>query len=78
MLAAACAVSAGCGSGVTDEAARASAKAATCPQAWRAGWQKLARRVDAPVFCPSWMPHPLEGRIGGGWTDVTDVDPDGS
>jgi len=24
------------------------------------------------------MPHPLDGRIGGEWTDVTDVDPDGS
>jgi hypothetical protein len=78
VLAAACAAAAGCGSPVADEAAQPAAKAASCPQAWRTGWQKLARRVDAPVFCPSWMPHPLDGRIGGEWTDIDDVDADGS
>ena len=23
------------------------------------GWQRLANRIDAPVYCPSWMPDPL-------------------
>ena len=24
-------------------------------------WQKLANRIDAPVYCPGWMPDPLDG-----------------
>src|SRR5262245_14919281 len=35
-----------------------------CPATWRAGWQKLADRIHAPVYCPSWMPQPLDARIG--------------
>jgi hypothetical protein len=77
VLAAACAVAAGCGSAVADETA-APARAASCPAKWRAGWEKLAERADATVFCPSWMPNPLDGQIGGGWTDIDDVDADGS
>jgi hypothetical protein len=77
VLAAACAVVAGCGGPTADQAA-GTAKAPTCPSEWRAGWQKLADRVGATVFCPSWMPHPLDGRIGGEWTDIDDVDRDGS
>ena len=77
VLVAACAVVAGCGSAVADEAA-APAKPASCPAEWRAGWEKLAKRAGATVFCPSWMPNPLDGQIGGGWTDIDDVDPDGS
>ena len=38
--------------------------AAACPGAWKAGWQKLANRIHAPVYCPSWMPQPLDGRFG--------------
>jgi hypothetical protein len=45
--------------------AAAAPAAATCPAAWRAGWQRLANDVRAPVYCPSWMPHPLDARIGG-------------
>jgi hypothetical protein len=41
-----------------------------CPQAWASGWQKLADKVDAPVYCPRWMPNPLDARIGGQWTDI--------
>ena len=77
VLAAACAVVAACGSASANETARP-AKPAACPAEWRAGWEKLARRADATVFCPSWMPHPLDGRIGGEWTDIDDVDADGS
>jgi hypothetical protein len=38
--------------------------APVCPAAWRAGWQKLANEIDAPVYCPSWLPEPLHGKIG--------------
>jgi hypothetical protein len=39
--------------------------ARVCPAAWRAGWQKLADQIKAPVYCPAWLPQPLTGRIGG-------------
>jgi hypothetical protein len=77
VLAAVSAAAAGCGSAAADQAA-GQAKPLVCPAEWRAGWEKLAKRAGAPVFCPSWMPHPLDGRIGGEWTDIDDVDADGS
>jgi hypothetical protein len=49
-----------------------------CPAAWKAGWQNLANRIDAPVYCPTWMPSPLDARIGGEWTDINSVSRDGS
>ena len=36
----------------------------TCPRGWRPGWQKLANQVKVPVYCPSWLPDPLVGKIG--------------
>jgi hypothetical protein len=53
-------------------------KGAVCPAAWKAGWVKLANRVHAPVYCPTWMPNPLDGRIGGQMQDVYSVSPDRS
>jgi hypothetical protein len=50
----------------------------TCPAAWRAGWQALADRIQAPVYCASWMPHPLDARIGGSYTDIDSVSRDRS
>ncbi len=38
--------------------------ARVCPAAWRAGWQRLADQIKAPVYCPSWLPQPLTGKIG--------------
>jgi len=67
-------LSAACGAGV-QRAARASAPA--CPVAWRAGWQKLATGIGAPVYCPGWMPNPLDGRIGGSWNGLRLVDKQG-
>jgi hypothetical protein len=49
-----------------------------CPQAWASGWQKLADKVDAPVYCPTWMPNPLDARIGGQWTDIYSIGKDRS
>jgi hypothetical protein len=48
--------------------ARAETTKASCPAAWRPGWQKLANRIGAPVYCPSWVPSPLDGKIGGRWS----------
>ena len=49
-----------------DESSKAEAKTAkaSCPASWRAGWQKLANRIDAPVYCPAWVPSPLNAQIG--------------
>jgi hypothetical protein len=57
----------------------ASAKApTTCPKAWAAGWQALANKIKAPVYCPTWMPNPLDARIGGQYIDIDSVGKDRS
>lgn len=61
------------GCGASDEtngaapAATAKSVARVCPSKWRAGWQALADEIQASVYCPSWMPEPLVGQIGGPW-----------
>jgi hypothetical protein len=61
----------GCGSSDETTAAAEAAKAPkapnACPAAWRTEWQALADEIKAPVYCPSWMPDPLVGKIGGPW-----------
>lgn len=42
-------------------------KPAACPEEWNAGWEKLADRIGAPVYCPSWLPDPLLGELDGEW-----------
>jgi hypothetical protein len=68
LLAGMCALLAsGCG-----EAKRASAASVAVPKprcAHRAGWQKLANKVKAPVYCPGWLPDPLTSQIGGRWSN---------
>src|SRR5215211_6895400 len=61
-----------CGSSAGPAAHAASAP--SCPAAWQAGWTKLARGIDAPVYCPGWMPNPLDGRIGSQWNGLRTVD----
>ncbi len=68
LLAALPVVAAACGASraATDAPKRtASAAAPRCPAAWLAGWQGLANRIQAPVYCPAWMPSPLTGQIRG-------------
>lgn len=50
-----------------EETASAREKAPACPADWRPGWQQLANRVGVPVYCPSWMPSPIDAEIGGQW-----------
>ena len=60
------------------EPAPAPASANECPAAWKAGWQKLANEIGAPVYCPDWMPEPLDAVRGGPWKGIDSVDPDRS
>jgi hypothetical protein len=65
---------AGCSFGDNaEETASAGSQPARCQAAWKPGWQRLANRVDAPVYCPSWMPSPLDGLIGGQWDSAGPV-----
>jgi hypothetical protein len=68
------AVVAGCGGKDAATTSASGAPAAACPKAWKAGWQKLANDVGAAVFCPSWMPEPVDARIGGAYKNGRWVD----
>src|SRR5213080_163027 len=59
-------------------AASSSRAARSCPAAWRSGWQALANRIQAPVYCPTWMPNPLDAKIGGDYIDIDSVHKDRS
>ena len=63
---------------VLASSAGAAGSARTCPAAWKAGWQALANRIQAPVYCPTWMPNPLDARIGGQFIDIDSVNKDRS
>jgi hypothetical protein len=58
-------LAAGCGGGGTKKPLSSAAAVPKCPAAWRPGWQALANRIQAPVYCPAWMPSPLTGQITG-------------
>jgi hypothetical protein len=79
LLGALCAALALLASGCSSGEKRAEAAAAPKPScAYRAGWQKLANRIDAPVYCPGWLPDPLTSQLGGRWNNINAVDPDRS
>src|SRR3979409_327087 len=50
----------------------------SCPPAWAHGWQQLANRIQAPVYCPTWMPNRLDAKIGGQFIDIFSVTKDHS
>jgi hypothetical protein len=75
LLAALALVASGCGG---ERAAQAAPAKRACPAAWRAEWQALANRIDAPVYCPTWMPQPIDARIGGQWNTIRSVSRDRS
>jgi hypothetical protein len=81
LLLTACALLAsGCGAMKVKEESAAAAPAATPKPvcAHPGGWQKLANRIHAPVYCPAWLPDPLIGQIGGKWNNINSVSPDRS
>jgi hypothetical protein len=71
-------VPAGCGtkdSASTSAAAAPAGRSASCPAAWKSGWQRLADDVGTTVYCPRWMPRPLDAHIGGVYKNGRWVDP---
>jgi hypothetical protein len=70
---------AGCSGDDKVEGSAAARQPAGCPQALKPEWQRLANRVGVPVYCPNWMPSPLDADIGGQWnSDGPIVDRDRS
>jgi hypothetical protein len=67
-----------CSSDESRPAAAAPNKPAACPKEWKGGWQRLANRINATVYCPTWMPSPIDGQIGGEWDNGVSVDKDRS
>ncbi len=62
---------AGCSaSSSVEPSARAAAEPAACPK----GWNALAGKIGRPVYCPTWMPDPLDGIIDGRWNNIHSVD----
>ncbi len=55
-----------------------SAPPATPHCAFPAGWQRLANRIAAAVYCPGWLPDPLTSQIRGKWNNINSVSPDRS
>jgi hypothetical protein len=58
--------------------ASARVAAPSCPAAWKAGWQHLANTIKAPVYCPTWMPNPLDAQIRGDYQDIYSIGKDRS
>jgi hypothetical protein len=67
LIAVAVLVASGCGGDTSTSSKAADRKPAapTCPAAWKVGWQRLANRIHAAAYCPSWVPSPLTGKING-------------
>ena len=68
---------AGCASGSASVAEKKATKPACTPKQL-AGWKKLANRIRAPVYCPGWLPDPLDGVIGSQWNNINAVSRDRS
>src|SRR3954468_7286258 len=56
----------------------ASATSRQCPQPWAEGWHALANKVQIPVYCPTWMPNPLDAKVGGQYEDIYSIGKDRS
>ena len=66
-----------------DDEPAAPAKAApppppVCATELKRQYQKLANRVRIPVYCPTWMPSPLDGDLNGPWENGVSVKGDRS
>jgi hypothetical protein len=76
LVCAAALLTSGCGEAKKAAAAPPAPQKPTC--AYPGGWQKLANRIKAPVYCPGWLPDPLKGQIGGEWNNIDSVSADRS
>jgi hypothetical protein len=72
------AVLAACGESSMPRVSDYGSASLRCPANAIARWQRLANRIGAPVYCPSWMPDPLDGVIGSQWNNIDEVSPDRS
>ena len=64
LLAVVVVVVAACGSSNGSAGSKA-APPKTCPKAWAASWQTWADRVGMTIYCPGWLPSPIDGVIHG-------------
>jgi hypothetical protein len=64
--------------GARREMAVTPARAKECPAAGREGWQRLANQIGALVYCPTWMPRPLDAKIGGSYANGRSIGKDRS
>lgn len=72
-------VAAGCGAAAHRAAPPKEHTLAARPTcAYRLGWQRLANRISADVYCPGWLPEPLTSQIGGASNNINEVSPDRS
>ena len=72
-------VTTGCSSSKAKQASAAPAagpKKLACPDL--PSWRHLANKIDAPVYCPAWLPDPLIGAIGNRWNNINSVSADRS
>jgi hypothetical protein len=74
----ACVLLAGCGGGSKKSVPPAARATATVVCAHPGGWQKLANRIRAAVYCPGWLPDPLTGQIGAVDNNIGSVSKDRS
>ena len=65
LLAVVVVVVAACGS--SGGSSGSSPKPNVCPKAWAASWQTWADRVGMTIYCPGWLPSPIDGVIHGQW-----------
>jgi hypothetical protein len=71
-------VAAGCGGSSRPAVSGAAAPTARPGCAYRVGWQRLANRISADVYCPGWLPGPLTSQINGGSNNINVVSSDRS
>jgi hypothetical protein len=69
---------AGCGGSAAQKVEVSATTTRPCPKAWQAGWQRLADRIHADVYCPGQLIDPLIGQIGGRWNNINSVSKDRS
>jgi hypothetical protein len=58
---------AACGSSNDAAGSKPAPKPNVCPKTWAASWQTWADRVGMTIYCPGWLPSPIDGVIHGQW-----------